>query len=243
MSEEKTKKQRSPESRGSPDCRSFSPKAVILDMDGLMLDTEGPAVTCWTEAGRSLGYDIPLTMITRAIGITRAGTRALFLDEYGQDFPFETIRQKVVHLLKQTIEREGIRHKPGLAVFLDCLAAKGIPFAVATSSERKMTLRKLEKAGIRERFSVIVCGDDVKNGKPAPDVFLAAAEQLRASPAGCVGFEDSGPGLLGLAAADIRSVFIRDISDPSPGALAGVWRQYKDLALAREIFNSGVVCP
>ncbi|MDR1586024.1 MAG: HAD family phosphatase [Treponema sp.] len=213
------------------------PKAAILDMDGLMLDTEGPTLRCWLEAGRSLGYDIPLTMITRAIGITETSTRALFLGEYGRDFPFDTIHQKVTRLIKQTIEREGIRHRPGLAAFLDCLAEKGIPFAVATSSERKMALRKLKKAGIRERFSVIVCGDDVKNGKPAPDVFLAAAEQLGASPADCVGFEDSGPGLLGLAAAGMRSVFIRDIPEPSPRALAGVWRQYKDLALAREIFN------
>jgi HAD superfamily hydrolase (TIGR01509 family) len=119
---------------------------------------------------------------------------------------------------------------------LDCLGEKKIPFAVATSTDRKTALWKLERAGILDRFSLLVCGDEIARGKPAPDIFLAAARGLGAAPADCVGFEDSAPGLMGLQAAEIRSVFVKDLPEPPPDVLAGVWRRYGDLAQAREIF-------
>ncbi|MDR2134058.1 MAG: HAD family phosphatase [Treponema sp.] len=232
MNEEKMKK--GPEENAG----RFSPKAAILDMDGLMLDTEGPTVECWLEICREFGLPVSRDTVIRAIGINEPATRALFLGEYGRNFPFDEIYREVIGLMKRRMDREGIRHRPGLSAFLDCLAERGIPFAVATSTGRETALWKLEKAGLRGRFPLMVCGDEVKNGKPAPDIFLAAAARLGVNPADCAGFEDSGPGLLGLAAAGIRSVFIRDIPEPSPEALAGVWRRCGDLAEAREIFIS-----
>jgi HAD superfamily hydrolase (TIGR01509 family) len=231
MSEEKIKK--GPEENSG----RFFPRAAILDMDGLMLDTEGPVVECWLEICREFGRSVSRDIVMRAIGINEPATRSLFLGEYGQAFPFNEIYREVNNLMKRRMDR-GIRHRPGLSAFLDCLAERGIPFAVATSTDRETALWKLEKAGLRGRFPLMVCGDEVKNGKPAPDIFLAAAAQLGVNPADCAGFEDSGPGLLGLAAAGIRSVFIKDISEPSPEALAGVWRRCGDLAEAREIFIS-----
>jgi HAD superfamily hydrolase (TIGR01509 family) len=230
MREEKNR----PEGNSGP----FLPKAAILDMDGLMLDTEGPVLECWLETCRRFGRPVPRDLVLRAIGINEAATRALFLGERGRDFPFDEIYREVKRSLWESIDREGIRHRPGLSLFLDCLEARGIAFAVATSTGREGALRRLEKAGLGGRFPLMVCGDEVKNGKPAPDIFLAAAGRIGVNPADCAGFEDSGPGLLGLAAAGIRSVFIRDIAEPSPEALAGVWRRCGDLAEAREIFIS-----
>jgi HAD superfamily hydrolase (TIGR01509 family) len=230
MREEKIR----PEENSGP----FLPKAVILDMDGLLLDTEGPVLECWMKTCRGFGCPVSRGLVLRAIGINEAATRVLFLGECGRNFPFDEIYREVSRSLRKSIDREGIRHRPGLSLFLDCLGERNIPFAVATSTGREGALWRLEKAGLGGRFPLMVCGDEVKNGKPAPDIFLGAAGKLGLSPADCVGFEDSGPGLLGLAAAGIRSVFIRDIAEPSPQALAGVWRRYGDLAEAREIFIS-----
>jgi HAD superfamily hydrolase (TIGR01509 family) len=216
--------------------KPFKPRAVILDMDGLILDTEGPSINCWIEAGRRFGREIPRALVLCAIGLNKAATRALFLGEYGQGFPFDEMYAETYRLMKESMARNGIACRPGLAEFLACLEGRGTAFAVATSTDRKTARWKLERAGVLDRFPLMVCGDEIERGKPAPDIFLAAARLLGANPPDCVGFEDSGPGLMGLAAAGIRPVFIRDIAEPPPEALASVWRQYSDLAEAREIF-------
>ena len=120
---------------------------------------------------------------------------------------------------------------------LDHLASLGIPLAVGTSSRRNSALWKLQKAGIADRFTYIVGGDEVKNGKPAPDIFLKAAELLDVPVSSCVGFEDSPAGLMALAAAGIASVFIKDVIEPPEEVLATVWRRFEDLALSIALFN------
>jgi beta-phosphoglucomutase-like phosphatase (HAD superfamily) len=90
----------------------------------------------------------------------------------------------------------------------------------------------LTKAGIIDRFAALTCGDEVKNGKPAPDIFLLAAQKLKTPPSACVGFEDSPPGLLGLHSAGIRSIFIKDVIEPSEETLATVWQKCSDLTEA-----------
>ncbi|MDR2103331.1 MAG: HAD family phosphatase [Treponema sp.] len=216
---------------------SFLPAAVIFDMDGLMLDTEGPAVSLWIEAAQKSGWKIDRELILGTIGIDSAGTRAAFMEKYGPDFPYETIRQELSRSIRDRVEREGISHRPGLLTLLDCLTARGIPLGVATSTARKTALWKLDKGGIGDRFAVLVCGDEVSRGKPAPDIFLLAAERLGCGPSQCLGFEDSPAGLRALHAAGIRSVFVKDLVEPSPEILAGVWRRCNDLAEAAELFR------
>ncbi|MDR0290792.1 MAG: HAD family phosphatase [Treponema sp.] len=215
---------------------TFRPQAVLLDMDGLMLDTEHPTVGLWPIAGRDFNVDIPQEIVMQIIGLNEGSIKALFLKTYGEDFPYEKLRDAQRVLAKQKFEREGIALRPGLLELLDCLAERNIPYSVATSTNRESALWKLAHTGIKERFPVLVCGDEVKNGKPSPDIFLAAASKLGVPPSGCVGFEDSGPGLFALKAAGIPSIFVQDLVQPSPEALATVWRRYSTLAEAVEVF-------
>jgi HAD superfamily hydrolase (TIGR01509 family) len=206
-------------------------------MDGLLLDTERPVVDLWIEAGRFCGREISKKMVFRSIGITEKSTRALYLNEYGPAFPYDDIQREAGRLIREAVEKHGIAHRPGLSALLDHLAKQQIPLAVATSTGRETAVWKLEKAGIRERFAALACGDEVRQGKPAPDIFLLAAEMLGTPPADCVGFEDSPAGLLSLQAAGIRSVFIKDLLQPSGEILAKVWRQYHSLDQAVELFS------
>jgi HAD superfamily hydrolase (TIGR01509 family) len=215
---------------------SFRPAAAIFDMDGLMLDSEGPVIPLWGPAGRAFGWDIFPEMVHRIMGMNEDGMKAFFLHEFGPEFPYPDVRRELMRLLIETFERDGIACKPGLLTLLDHLDALDIPFGVATSTDRKTAFWKLEKAGIRDRFTVLTCGDEIKNGKPAPDIFLKAAEKLGSSPAACVGFEDSSAGLMSLNAAGIRSVFIKDQVEPSAEIIAGVWRRCADLAEAVPLF-------
>jgi HAD superfamily hydrolase (TIGR01509 family) len=218
--------------------RPFIPAAVIFDMDGLMLDTEKPMIDSWIQAAEKLGRRLERKIILDTIGKDEAATRAIFVNAYGKDFPYRMVREEAVRSIIQKAESEGIPHRPGLLVLLDCLKRRNIPMAVATSTDRKIALWKLEKAGVRERFAVLVCGDEVGRGKPAPDIFLLAAERLEKQPASCIGFEDSPAGLAGLRAAGIPSVFVKDILEPPPEILAGVWRRYDNLAEACELFEA-----
>ena len=86
------------------------------------------------------------------------------------------------------------------------------------------------------RFSAFALGDEVVNGKPAPDIFLLAAKRLGKQPDSCVGFEDSPAGLWGLHCAGIRSVLVKDLLEPEPEILATVWRRCVDLAEAAKLF-------
>jgi HAD superfamily hydrolase (TIGR01509 family) len=211
------------------------PAAVIFDMDGLMLDTERLTIPLWDEAGKKFGYRIPYDTVLKMVGISSQRARAVLFEEYGNDFPYEKIRDEFRLLCKREYE-QGIPHKKGLVFLLDRLTAAKIPFGVATSTHRETAMENLEKANILERFAAVIGGDEVANGKPAPDIFLLAAKKLGQPPSACVGFEDSLAGLRGLYAAGIRSVFIKDLIDPPQEVLDTVWRTYDDLSEAAELF-------
>ena len=215
---------------------TFSPDAVIFDMDGLMLDTERVIVPVWGRAGEILGYNISQDVILKMVGISSENARVVMLDEFGGDFPYDQLREKARGLYKKEFEENGIPHKKGLICLLDHLAAAKIPLAVATSTRKATALEMLRMAGIVERFTAIVGGDEVVNGKPAPDIFLLAAEKLGQPPSACIGFEDSPAGLKGLCAAGIRSVFIKDLIEPPREVLTTVWRRFDDLSEAVQLF-------
>lgn len=219
-----------------PEGPAGRPAAAIFDMDGLMLDTERPAVRFWLEAAREQGWDIDEAVPISTVGLDEGATRKRLLEACGKDFPYAVVRKRLEQLFVQSITQEGIAHRPGLLALLDHLDDLGIPFAVATSTPRDIAIWKLEKAGIRGRFSVLACGDEVVRGKPAPDIFLLAAERLGKRPDECIGFEDSPAGLRALAAAGIRSVFVKDLTEPPAEVLATVWQRRDSLADALEFF-------
>ena len=216
----------------------FLPKAVIFDMDGLLLDTERPVKDLWLKAARSKGWEIRPETVLRTTGVDEGSTRRIIAEEYGPDFPYEEIRIELSRLIRAKIEQEGIAWRPGLPVILDKLEKLRIPFGLATSTGRNMALWKLEKAGLKGRFAVIVCGDEVERGKPAPDIFLRAAALLNAVPEDCLGLEDSPAGLRALAAAGIPSIFIKDMVEAPAELLTAVWRRCEDLAEAAALIGS-----
>jgi len=217
------------------DTANFHPAVVILDMDGLMLDTESLMIPLWAKAGRAFGYEITPQMVMRTLGINLEGTRAIIMSEFDSEFPYDKIRVELHRLYEEEI-RKGISHRPGLLPLLDHLASRSIPLAVATSTPRELAVDKLRRAGILERFVVLACGDEVSHSKPAPDVFLLAARKLGKHPSECIGFEDSPAGLMALHAAGIRSVFVKDLVEPPDEVLATVWRRFSDLSEAVELF-------
>jgi HAD superfamily hydrolase (TIGR01509 family) len=205
-------------------------------MDGLMLDTEKPFLRFWVELGEKYGYNITKDVVIRMIGIDGKNSRRVMMHEYGEDFPYDKMLDELKLIYIKEFEN-GAPVKKGLVDLLEHFSAAKIPLGVATSSRKEQAIKMLGKAGVLKYFAAITGGDEVVNGKPAPDIFLLAAQRLGQSACDCVGFEDSAAGLKALHAAGIRSIFIKDIVEPPQEILATVWRRLNDLTEAAQLFD------
>lgn len=189
--------------------------ALILDMDGLMLDTEPIALRAVKQASQELGFDFPDDVFERMIGLSAQSGRAVLRHHFGDTFPAETLGTLAATRYQEYLDVGGVPHKPGLEDFLQFIDARRIPRAIATSTATDVAMRLLRQAGVAHHFEIVVGGDQVSRGKPEPDIFLVAAERLRHRPVDCVVLEDSGPGVQAAAAAGMKAILIPDRRAPS----------------------------
>jgi beta-phosphoglucomutase-like phosphatase (HAD superfamily) len=200
--------------------RRRRPRAVIFDMDGLMLDTERLALRAWDQALRALGVHCDPHIARQMIGRNARDSRALVLAHHGADFPVDAVMRASTAVYDAIVAAEGIPVKAGLYRLLDWLESERLPRAVATSTRRERALAKLERSALLHRFDAIVGGDEVARGKPQPDIFLAAAARLRFEPSDCLVLEDSEPGVRAALAAGMAAIMVPDIVGPSEELLA-----------------------
>jgi beta-phosphoglucomutase-like phosphatase (HAD superfamily) len=196
------------------------PRAVIFDMDGLMLDTERLAPRAWVEAAASLNVEFDMALTQPMIGRNFRDCQAIVTGHYGPDYPTAALMQAWHVAYDAIVAREGIIVKAGLWELLDWLDGQGIPKAVATSTRRDRAQAKLAQTALLPRFATLVGGDEVANGKPAPDIFLEAAVRLREPAADCFVLEDSEPGIRAALAAGMTPIMVPDLHLPSAALLA-----------------------
>ena len=197
----------------------YRPRAVILDMDGTLLDTEPLAARGGGDAASALGLELDASLPTRMIGRTSADCRALVVERHGHDYPTDRLMSGWHAAYDAIVARDGVTLKPGVAELFDWLDAEGIARAVATSTRRERALAKLGRAGLASRLDALVGGDEVVQGKPAPDIFLVAASRLGVPANACLVLEDSEAGVLGALAAGMTPIVIPDLMPPSPDVL------------------------
>jgi len=213
-------------------------KAIIFDMDGLMFDSERLTMEAIKKVGQTYQYAIKDEHIHEIIGTNQKFAKTRLHERFGEDFPFEDImKQKKIDLLEY-YQTEGVPKKEGLVELLEFLKEKKLALAVATSSYRESAAFILKKAEVFPYFDAIVCGDEVINSKPEPEIFLKAASTLGVSPEECIVLEDSENGLIAAQKAGIRSIFVKDLVTPKDEVLAKVYKQVNTLRDVIEIVNS-----
>lgn len=190
--------------------------AVIFDMDGLLFDTEAIGRWAWAQALADHGFELTDAVYRQFIGRDMRHREAVLRETFGPAFPLEAVKARRLAVGDEREVREGVPMKPGALELLATLAALGMPLGLATGTRRSRALRRLEQAGITHHFRAIVAGDEVQNGKPAPDIYLAVSRALAVPPERCLVFEDAAAGIVAASAAGMRPVMIPDLEPPAP---------------------------
>jgi len=189
--------------------------AVIFDMDGLMLDTERIARRAWRRALKEFGYHLTDDLYITLVGRNARDGRRLLRAAMGDDFPLEACEFRAREIYGRLIDADDIPVKTGLMELLDFLETRSIKTAVATSTSRKWAIPKLTGTELISRFATVVTGDDVLNGKPHPDIFLAASHDIGVKPEQCIVLEDSLNGIRAAKAAGMIPIMVPDLIQPT----------------------------
>ncbi len=210
-------------------------RAAILDLDGLMLDSEPIYRLAWQSSTAALGYELGDDFYLPLIGRNNHDSEAELIRIFGPKFPLAQFRGSWPRKWRQYVETLGMPVKPGLGDLLNILERYRLPMAIATSSDAEQASISLRAAGLDQRFSCIVTGDQVKRGKPAPDIFLEGARRLSIPPNQCLVFEDSDAGIFAASAAGMPAILIPDLKAPSAEAAALAYRILDSLKEAAEL--------
>lgn len=189
-------------------------RAVIFDMDGLMIDTEKLLVKYWLEAAQYYGYELKREHILGIRSLSAKYAVPKLQKEAGEDFDYYKVRTMRMQLMNEHIRTYGLEEKPGLGELLDYLKANHYLTAVATATDPERTNKYLGSLHRLQYFDEIVCASMVQNGKPAPDIYLEAAARLNVQPSECMALEDSPNGILSAYRAGMRPVMVPDLSQP-----------------------------
>jgi HAD superfamily hydrolase (TIGR01509 family) len=210
-------------------------RAVVFDMDGLMLDTESIYRLAFWRAGADLGYRIDDRLYASMLGLSGPDTEVELVRALGTDFPVGQFWIRCMEHWHQHVAEQGIPRKPGLTELLRLLEELSIPKAVASSGGEQSVRFSLRAAGLDDGFSCIVTADQVAESKPAPDVYLATAEKLGLHPGQCLALEDSDVGVISATTAGMLTIMIPDLRQPSPRVASLAYRVVPSLAEATPI--------
>jgi len=189
-------------SREAPPREKFSPAAIVLDMDGLMVDSEPLWFGVEGAFAATRGGQWTRALARRCVGRGTAYSLGVMSETFG--FSVDLVRD-TGEIMDAFLARVGeLELKPGCRELLDAAAGR-LPLAVASSSPRRLIRAVLERFELGPRFGVVVSGEEVPSPKPAPDVFLRAAAELGTAPGACAVLEDS---LAGATAGRAAGMFV-----------------------------------
>ena len=194
-------------------------RAAVFDMDGLLLDSERPIRDAWMRATREFGVSIADADYLQVVGRNEVDSRAQLQALLGEAVSYDAVRARAAALIADALGTGGYAVKAGVVALLQALRERGVTCVVASSTDHREVQRRLIDAGLAGFFLAVSGGDEVRRGKPHPDLFLLAAERAGHAPAQCLVFEDSEHGARGAIAAGMSVVIVPDLKTPSDDAV------------------------
>ena len=183
----------------------------IFDFDGVLVDSEIYLVKLWEKAARELGFDFHPQDFYIGLGSSLDDYEQILCQRFGVDFPFEVVLVKVQQYFRELILSEGLPQVDGVGDIQHFLEENHIKMAVASSTYRDEVLFRMQLAGLKDLFTVVLGGDDIEHAKPAPDIFIKAAQLLGSKPEDCLVLEDSENGVLAAKNAGMRVFVVKNL--------------------------------
>ncbi len=210
-------------------------KGVIFDMDGLMLDTEKLLMRFWIQSAKEHGFNMKPEHVLSIRSLAGEYAAPKLQNIFGEGFNYHLIRNRRIELMKKYIEENGVEKKPGLDILLKYLKNNSYKTAVATATEKSRADVYLKSVGIIDYFDKFVCNAMVEKGKPAPDIYLKACEELSLKPCQCIALEDSPNGIASAYNAGCLAVMVPDLSQPDSETQKMLYKKIDRLDMLIEI--------
>ena len=189
-------------------------KAVIFDMDGTLIDTEKYYRKFWPLTMKEFGYEMTDEQALTLRSLGRPFAPAQLKAWFGEDLDYWAVRNKRKELMEECLDREGIERKKGALEAVKMLQKRGILAAIATATDMERTNKYLKIVGLEVYFERLISATMVAEGKPSPDIYLYACEQLGLKPEECIAVEDSPNGVLSAYRAGCKVVMVPDQTEP-----------------------------
>lgn len=207
--------------------------SVIFDMDGTLLDTQQICIPAWDYAGEKQGFKNMGKHIPNICGMNSIGWNNYLKRNYptlDTDVFNSQVRQYI-------LDNGKVEYKKGAKELIDFLKKNNVKIGLASGTSRKSVEHHLNEVKATDVFDAIVAGNEVANGKPAPDVFLLTAEKMGVNPENCFVFEDSQNGIKAGVAAGMKTIGIPDIASFSPEIKQILFKELENLSQAIEILK------
>ena len=195
------------------------PEAVLLDMDGLLLDTEKVAQRAFFSSCERVDFSCHIDDYAQLTGHGSVLRDKLLANILPKDIDMKAFNHHWWESFHHILSEE-VPVKKGAMEFLEYVYSQDVKIAVATSSFTESAEMLLSRAKLRPFIGLIVGGDQVKNAKPAPDIYLKAASSVNVPVQNCMAFEDSDVGTMAAHAAGVPVVQIPDINEPTQECIA-----------------------
>ena len=201
----------------------------IFDMDGTLIDTEKLYRKFWPMALAEFGYTMTDEQVLSMRSLGRPFAPVKLKEMFGPELDYPAVRECRKRLMEEYIDAHGIELKPGCIELLTNLKENGLRAAIATATDLERTEKYLEMLGLRDYFTEIVCATMVKEGKPSPDIYQYACEQLNRKPEECIAVEDSPNGVLSAYRAGCKVVMVPDQTQPDEELMKLLYRKCDSL--------------
>ena len=204
-------------------------KLVIFDVDGTLVDSEVVYVKAALKNLEVNHYNIPMSAIMGIIGQNRVASRKMIESTQDDSFNYDKYIKDFEKIRNQILENEPYKLKKGALNILNYCKKHNIKMAIATSTARDKQTKVLTKLGIIDYFDYMVFGDEIKNSKPDPEIYLKVFEHYNYGKDEMIIYEDSKNGILSAHNAGIRVVYIKDIVDVEEEVTSLCFKQVEDL--------------